>query len=216
MFYAKYAKERLEKNLDVPRSLGRDNNPSFQRERAVAIRDLLIKLGLKPDHTVLDYGCGSLWVGEALIEYLEPGGYAGVDVIDDFYRDAILHIPEALIDEKQPKLGLIGDELRPEGARRPFDFVISTEVMLHVPPDELGEYFRNITSMAAETTRILIMGALPQETKYNGSVWFHGHDAVASSLAELGYEITPVRYLLDQGRVSLRLFEIQPPVKPQR
>src|SRR5688572_11917498 len=39
----------------------------------------LIAAGLRPDHTVLDAGCGPFRVGRLLISYLDSGGYAGFD-----------------------------------------------------------------------------------------------------------------------------------------
>ena len=58
LFYAWYARERLRSGRHVPQTLGSDINQRFQRGRA-----LLVELGLRPEHAVLDHGCGSLWVG---------------------------------------------------------------------------------------------------------------------------------------------------------
>lgn len=41
--------------------------------------DLLVQQGLKPQHFLLDVGCGSLRGGVHFIRYLEPGHYFGVD-----------------------------------------------------------------------------------------------------------------------------------------
>src|SRR5256714_13012220 len=41
--------------------------------------DYLVEQGLKPEHYVLDVGCGPLRAGVHFIGYLEPGHYAGVD-----------------------------------------------------------------------------------------------------------------------------------------
>jgi SAM-dependent methyltransferase len=37
-------------------------------------------VGLRPEHRLLDIGCGSLRGGVRFVEYLEPGGYFGLDV----------------------------------------------------------------------------------------------------------------------------------------
>jgi SAM-dependent methyltransferase len=39
----------------------------------------VIQLGLRPEHSLLDIGCGPLQGGIAFIRYLHDGGYAGVD-----------------------------------------------------------------------------------------------------------------------------------------
>jgi SAM-dependent methyltransferase len=41
--------------------------------------DFLKRVGLKPQHTVLDIGCGCLRAGVQLIRYLEPNHYYGID-----------------------------------------------------------------------------------------------------------------------------------------
>lgn len=40
--------------------------------------EVAVKYGLQPDHTCVDYGCGSLRVGQHLINYLQPGKYWGL------------------------------------------------------------------------------------------------------------------------------------------
>ena len=87
-FYAWYARERLRTGRHLPQTLGSHVNQRFQRRRALAMRELLVGLGLRPGHAVLDYGCGSLWIGEALIEYLDAGRYIGLDVVEDFWRES--------------------------------------------------------------------------------------------------------------------------------
>jgi SAM-dependent methyltransferase len=41
--------------------------------------DYLVEQGLKPEHHVLDVGCGPLRAGVHFIGFLEPGHYAGID-----------------------------------------------------------------------------------------------------------------------------------------
>jgi SAM-dependent methyltransferase len=41
--------------------------------------DLLVKMGLKPGHKLLDVGCGALRLGLHAIDYLDDGAYVGVD-----------------------------------------------------------------------------------------------------------------------------------------
>ena len=50
----------------------------------------MVEHGLKPEHKLLDVGCGPLRGGIKFINYLEPGNYYGVDkradVIDESNR----------------------------------------------------------------------------------------------------------------------------------
>lgn len=40
---------------------------------------LLSTLGLRENHKLLDFGCGSLRAGRLFIPYLNPGNYTGVE-----------------------------------------------------------------------------------------------------------------------------------------
>lgn len=46
-------------------------------------KQLLIHYGLKPDHTVIDVGCGSGRLAKALVPYLTSGRFLGTDVVQD-------------------------------------------------------------------------------------------------------------------------------------
>jgi hypothetical protein len=138
--------------------------------------------------SVVDYGCGSLWIGEAFIDYLEPGNYIGLDVADEFYGEALSRFPEGYIAKRRPMLRVISsDSLREVRARKP-DFILSSSVLMHVPPEKVAAYFACLTSIAQPTTRI--------EIGYNATLlsgwrpprfWRHSRFRIASALAPLGY-----------------------------
>jgi SAM-dependent methyltransferase len=43
-------------------------------------RDFLVAQGLKPEHRLLDVGCGALRGGVWFVEHLDPGHYHGIDI----------------------------------------------------------------------------------------------------------------------------------------
>lgn len=113
------------------------------------LRDFLVKFGMKPDDVAVDYGCGSLRLGEAVIEYLNPGKFWGVDITHEFYELGIKNIDPALIAAKQPKLGVINDEtLAKVRADKP-RFVASWHVCSKVPENRLEGYIGSVTSLLA-------------------------------------------------------------------
>lgn len=118
--------------------------------------ELLRRLGLEPHFRCIDYGCGSLRLGQHLISLLPPGHYCGLDVTDRFYLDGIRLIEPALLAAKQPRLAVIGDEVIAELAGNPPDFLFSYAVLKHIPPQELRTYFTRIGRLIGPQTRALI------------------------------------------------------------
>lgn len=53
--------------------------------------DLLIGLGLKKHHKLLDVGCGCLRVGKHLINYLDSKNYTGIEPAKEIIQTAMIH-----------------------------------------------------------------------------------------------------------------------------
>jgi hypothetical protein len=105
-----------------------------QRQRGREDFAFLLGLGLKPEHICVDFGCGSLRIGQHLIEHLDAGHYWGLDVTDRFYRDGLALLPPGQVEAKQPNLDVICDESLRLIAQVSPDFIISFSVLSHVPP----------------------------------------------------------------------------------
>jgi ubiquinone/menaquinone biosynthesis C-methylase UbiE len=129
-----------------------------------ALCDQLVELGgLKPNHVVLDIGCGIGRAAVPLTEYLsEDGEYYGFDIVSegiDWCADSItpsfpnFHFELADIYNQIYNQGgqYKANEYRfphPDGS---FDFVFSTSVFTHMLPGDVWNYI-------AETARVLKPG----------------------------------------------------------
>ena len=80
----------------------------------------LVELGLKPEHTLADYGCGTLRVGVHAIKYLEPGRYWGLEVSREFLEEGrklvldsviLAEFRKFLFTRIIPNLGKVGLQL---------------------------------------------------------------------------------------------------------
>lgn len=107
-------------------------------------------MGLKPNHRVVDYGCGSLRVGAHFIRYLDPGCYLGLDVIGDFFEIGKRLAGSDLIDEKRPQFAVIDENAIASAVEFGADFVFSSAVCIHVHPNELPAYFGNLARITAK------------------------------------------------------------------
>jgi SAM-dependent methyltransferase len=95
--------------------------------------------GLRPEHNLLDVGCGPLRAGVHFIRYLEPGRYYGVDKNQAALEEAQeLELPPAEIAEKRPTLAAMSD-FGFERLGQQFDFAIAQSVFTHLYLNEITQ-----------------------------------------------------------------------------
>jgi hypothetical protein len=153
--YPRRIKQRLARG-DVLGTIGVEiTHEAETRERAARWLARLIELGLRPEHTCVEYGCGSLWCAEPVIRHLQPNGFVGLDLTDQFYAFGRQRLGD-LLQEKQVRLATISRRsLRDVAAMKP-DFVYSHRVIHHVSPSGLKRYMRNLTGLLHERTVLVI------------------------------------------------------------
>ena len=95
--------------------------------------DFLVGRGLKPEHYLLDVGCGPLRAGVHFIRYLEAGHYYGIDLHAELLaagRD--VELPRHGLVDKRPVLTVMADfDFRK--LDRQFDFALAQSVFTHLP-----------------------------------------------------------------------------------
>lgn len=88
--------------------------------------------GLRPDHKLLDMGCGCLRGGIHFVRYLDPGNYCGLDINASLIQAGALELDEAGLDDRHARL-LIDDEFRCDTFNEKFDFMVSVSLFTHLP-----------------------------------------------------------------------------------
>lgn len=91
-------------------------------------------VGLKPEHKLLDIGCGCLRGGLHFINYLENGNYFGLDINSSLINAGKVEMLEAGLSFKNPNL-LVDDSFSIEKFNQKFDFMISVSLFTHLPLD---------------------------------------------------------------------------------
>lgn len=123
------------------------------RERWLALGemqfDYLKKHGLRPNHRVLEIGCGNLRAGWRMIDYLETANYYGVDISLDILLAAQHTVQEYGLQAKLPHMTLV-DDMRfaflPSGH---FDVVHAHSVFSHSPVDVIEECLAHVGRVLA-------------------------------------------------------------------
>jgi SAM-dependent methyltransferase len=194
-FYAYKQKVRLERGDAHPTLGTRLEGPKRFEELGTSNFRLFRKQGLSPRHKLVDYGCGSLRLGQHIIPYLNEGHYFGLDLIDFFFeigRQELLD--QGILNEKKPLLRVINEDSLLQAREFSPDFIISFAVLVHVPPDELDRYFANMFFLAHHGTTILIHGDLAErQFRYSLESWAHSRSRVERLVKRLGGQLDFVK-----------------------
>lgn len=103
--------------------------------------NFLKEVGLKPNHSLLDIGCGPLKASIPLIEYLQNGNYSGFDINPKVIREAKLVIKKKELKYKNTTLFTVPD-LSKLVMPKKFDFIIAYAVLLHVSDQMVRDIYK--------------------------------------------------------------------------
>jgi SAM-dependent methyltransferase len=97
--------------------------------------EYLVSQGLKPDHKLLDVGCGAMRGGIRFAAYLDPGNYYGIDVNNKLLRAARrFEIPNAGLTDRMPPTNLHATaRFKADGFGVMFDYALAVSVFSHLP-----------------------------------------------------------------------------------
>lgn len=158
-------------------------NQLENQTRGTKYFDLAIQYGLKPEHICVDYGCGSLRVGQHLIDYLQSEKYLGLDIVSDFYETGKSLLSKQTMETKKPQFKTINPiSIKAANMQAP-NFILSFAVLKHVPQNELDAYFRNIVSMMSLNTQAVItFNQAKQTTRSGAKIWDYCQEDLITSI----------------------------------
>jgi SAM-dependent methyltransferase len=112
------------------------------------------KEGLRPEHVLLDIGCGSFRSGRLFIEYLEPGNYLGIDKQPELVREGRVHeVGERLWAEKRPQV-LISDEFDFVGFSKSPDFALAQSLFTHLSMRDVKKCLRRLKDISTPHCKV--------------------------------------------------------------
>ncbi len=189
-FYISRAKKTLSDKSKHPTLGGAWENDAKQLQNREMIFKFLVEQGLKKSDKLVDYGCGSLRIGSKLIEFLDPGRYIGFDITDRFYKLGLNTVKQETVTTKSPEFYVISDSAILNCKKSLPAYIISIGVLMHIPPNELKEFFANIISLLSPSGVAYITYKQSSVTqKTNLTSWVHSYSLVNATVEELGGQI---------------------------
>jgi SAM-dependent methyltransferase len=118
--------------------------------------DFVVDSGLRPEHRLLDFGCGALRLGIWVIPYLEAGNYFGVDShFESLEAAATYEIPLHRLEQQRPRL-LWNDDFALTHFGTTFDFVVDISSSSRIKdPKRLRRVFASFAEVLTPGGRLL-------------------------------------------------------------
>lgn len=163
---------------------------------------LLCTLGLRANHRVLDFGCGSLRAGRLLISYLDRACYYGIEPNRWLIEEAVdKQIGRAAVELKQPRFDH-NAEFDASVFDTEFDFIVAQSIFSHTGQDLVLQGLESFRR-ALDPGGIIAVTFNHGEQDCDGSGWYYpdqpGNRKVAyrpetilAFAREVGLKIVPI------------------------
>jgi SAM-dependent methyltransferase len=121
-------------------------------EMGAAQFDYLVAEGLRPEHRLLDIGCGTLRGGVRFIPFLDPGNYFGIDISQEMLDAGEQELALAGISNRRHTLRQTSDfEMRFEDTQ--FDYALAQSVFTHIDLNQILRCLLNVQRVLAPAGR---------------------------------------------------------------
>jgi len=163
---------------------------------------LLTTMGLRHQHTVLDYGCGSLRLGRLLIPYLDAGKYFGLEPNGWLVEEAVKRQTGADQMRLKKPTFLHHDTYGTQEFGTTFDFIVAQSVLSHAGRDVAGRVLKGLSEGLSPQGIALVtfvQRPWPRRTDtargwvYPGRVGYRAHD-IRRLGVEAGLECAQLRW----------------------
>jgi cyclopropane fatty-acyl-phospholipid synthase-like methyltransferase len=139
---------------------------------AAMVFNLLICIGLRERHRLLDIGCGSLRCGRLLIPYLNPGNYVGVEPNRWLIDEGIAReTGKDLIRIKRPRF-FYNDDFRFDERFGRFDFAVAQSIFSHASLQQIDTCLQSVSNRL-EPSGALVATYVIGDKDYAEPTWLY-------------------------------------------
>ncbi len=133
---------------------------------------LLVALGLREHHTLLDIGCGSLRGGKLFIPYLLPGHYYGIEPERWLVEEGISQeLGQDLIRLKQPTFSHDSSFALSTFGRQ-FDFILAQSIFSHTSKAQIHRCLDEADKVMSPSSLFVANYAIGEQD-YEGDDWVY-------------------------------------------
>lgn len=133
---------------------------------------LLVALGLREHHTLLDIGCGSLRGGKLFIPYLLPGHYYGIEPERWLVEEGISkELGHDLVQLKQPTFSHDSSFTLSTFGRK-FDFILAQSIFSHASKSQIHRCLEEAGKVMSPSS-LFVANYARGEQDYEGDNWVY-------------------------------------------
>lgn len=147
--------------------------------------------GLKPEHSFLDVGCGSLRGGVHFVPYLNAGNYYGLDINPSLIEGGRLELGKLNCLDKNPHL-LVNDRFEFSKFETQVDYALALSVFTHLYLNHIGRCLAEMKKVLKPEGVFFATIFLAPETLHLADIR-HGTGGVLSK-----YDSDPFHYSLEE------------------
>lgn len=112
--------------------------------------EFLVEQGMRPEHFLLDVGCGAMRGGIHFAKFLEPEHYFGIDVNDRLIHAALtVEVPAADLSDRVPAGNLHVTDRFDVPFDRTFDYAVGVSLFTHLPINHIRLCLYKIAAVMA-------------------------------------------------------------------
>ncbi|MBE90539.1 MAG: hypothetical protein CMM76_14005 [Rhodospirillaceae bacterium] len=148
------------------------------------------RFGLKPEHSLFEFGTGFGRSAQHFISYLKKKQYCGNDISKGRVRQMTEYFELIGLSNKEPEILVTADNTFDWLNGRKFDYVWTMAVLSHMPDEDVVAFFKNARKIMHENSTLLALDThiegYNDVFRYNAKDWFRPPEWYCDAIESVG------------------------------